>query len=79
MRFRAWPVARIKRLMIDASRLVETARRDPFGMSLTLLTTSSPNPGRMTRSSTSRRPTPVPSSDGGINPEAITPALMRPR
>ena len=28
-----------------ASRLVETARREPFGMLLTLLTSSSPRPG----------------------------------
>ncbi len=42
VRFRAWPVARIRRLISEASRFVETASRDPLGMSLTLLTTSSP-------------------------------------
>ena len=79
VRFRAWPVARISRLISEASRLVETARRDPLGMSLTLLTTSSPYPGRTTRPSRSDSEVAVPSNEGGIRPEAITPALTRPR
>ena len=42
---RAWPVARMQTAISAASRLVETARREPLGMSLTLLTISSPRPG----------------------------------
>ena len=45
VRLRVWPVARIRSAISDASRLVETASREPLGMSLTLLTTSSPQPG----------------------------------
>ena len=41
----AWPVARMQTEISDASRLVETASREPLGMSLTLLTISSPRPG----------------------------------
>ena len=40
-----WPVARMQAVMIAASKLVETASRDPLGMSFTLLTISSPSPG----------------------------------
>ena len=53
VRLRAWPVARIKSAISEASRLVETASRDPLGMSLTLLTISSPWPGRTIRASRS--------------------------
>ena len=48
VRLRVWPVARINIAISEASRLVETASREPLGMSLTLLTTSSPCPGRTT-------------------------------
>jgi hypothetical protein len=72
-------VARISRLISEASRFVETARREPFGMSLTLLTTSSPCPGRTTRARIALRSAPVPSRLGGTRPEAITPALTSPR
>jgi hypothetical protein len=40
-------------VMMAASRLVDTASREPLGMSLTWLTSSSPRPGPTTRSSTS--------------------------
>ena len=39
------PVARISIEINEPSKLVETARREPLGMSLTLLTISSPSPG----------------------------------
>ena len=42
VRLRAWPVARISMAISEASRLVETASREPLGMSLTLLTISRP-------------------------------------
>ena len=79
VRSRAWPVARMKRLMSEASRLVETARREPLGMSLTLLTISMPKPGRTTWPRISCKVVPVPSKEGGIRPAAMMPALMRPR
>ena len=41
----ACPVARMQAAIRPASRLVETASREPLGMSLTLLTISSPSPG----------------------------------
>ena len=56
VRLRAWPVARIKSVISEASRLVETARREPLGMSLTLLTISSPCPGRTIRASSVGEP-----------------------
>ena len=40
-----WPVARMHTAIRQASRLVETARREPLGMSFTLLTISMPCPG----------------------------------
>ena len=40
-----WPVARMHTAIRQASRFVETARREPLGMSLTLLTISMPWPG----------------------------------
>jgi hypothetical protein len=39
---RIWPVARMQTAMMQASRLVETASREPLGMSFTLLTISMP-------------------------------------
>ena len=43
-RFCACPVARMQTEISEASRLVETARREPFGMPLTLLISSMPAP-----------------------------------
>ena len=40
-----WPVARMHTAIRQASRLVETARREPLGISFTLLTISMPWPG----------------------------------
>ena len=65
----------------QASRLVETASREPFGMSLTLLTISRPWPGpageaRQQVGQRLGRSLPCP---GGTMPEAITAALSRPR
>ncbi len=79
VRFLDWQVARIKLEITDASRFVETASLDPLGMSLTLQTTSRPCPGRTTEPSKSSSLAEVPSSDAGTSPEAITPALIRPR
>ena len=42
VRLRVWPVARIQTAMSEASRLVETASREPLGMPLTWLTSSMP-------------------------------------
>ena len=41
-----WPVARISTAIKLPSRFVETASLEPFGISLTLLTSSSPKPSR---------------------------------
>ena len=79
VRFLDWQVARIKAEITDASRFVETASLDPFGMSLTLQTTSRPCPGRTTEASRSSSRAEVPSSEAGTSPEAITPALIKPR
>ena len=43
----AWPVARMQTLMSAASRLVETARREPLGIPLTRLTMRSKCPMRL--------------------------------
>ena len=74
-----WPVARMQAVMIAASRFVETASREPLGMSLTLLTISSPRPGPTSRASTSASVWPEPSSPAGMMPAAITAALSSPR
>jgi hypothetical protein len=52
---RACPVARMQTLTSAASRFVETARREPLGMLLTLLTSSKPRPAPTTRASKSAR------------------------
>ena len=75
----AWPVARMQTLTSAANNVVETASLDPFGMLLTLLTTSRPRPGPTTRASNSARLCPEPSIPGGTMPDAITAALSRPR
>jgi len=51
----AWPVARMQTLTSAASKVVETARRDPLGMSLTRLTISKPRPGPRRRASSAAR------------------------
>ena len=75
----AWPVARMQTLTSAASRLVETASREPLGMLLTLLTISRPRPGPTMRASSSARLWPEPSMPGGTMPAAMTAALSRPR
>ena len=65
--------------MIAASNVVETANREPLGMSLTLLTISNPKPGPIRRLNTSSRFCCEPSSPGGMIPAAITAAFNRPR
>ena len=65
----------MSKLTNEASRFVDTASREPLGMSLTLLTTSSPSPGRSTCERMSASFADVPSNEGGISPEAITPRL----
>ena len=49
-----WPVARMQTAIRAASRFVETASREPLGMLLTLLTSSSPRPGPTRRHRRSR-------------------------
>jgi len=74
------PGARMHTAMRQASKLVDTARRDPLGMSFTLLTISMPCPGRpVNRSSTLASGSVVPSIPGGRMPEAITEAFNSPR
>jgi len=63
----------------QASRLVETANREPLGMSFTLLTSSRPLPGPTNRASSSLSGWPAPSIPGGTMPEAMTAALSKPR
>ena len=72
-------VARMQAVMIAASRFVETASREPLGMSFTWLTISSPRPGPISRARTSANCCPEPSNPGGTIPAAITAALSRPR
>ena len=75
-----WPVARMHTEMSDASRWVETASREPFGMSLTWLTISMPRPSRpRSRRSRCASGWPELSRPGGTSPEAMTAALSRPR
>ena len=74
-----WPVARMQAVMMAARRFVETASREPLGMSLTLLTISSPRPGPTSWASTSASVWPEPSSPEGIIPAAMTAALSSPR
>ena len=64
----ACPVARMQTAIRQASRLVETARREPLGMSLTLLTSSMPCPGPTRRASRSARLCSEPSMPGGTMP-----------
>ena len=71
-------VARIRILIIDASKFVETAKRDPFGMSLTFVTSSIPSPGNAILSRISLMVKRVPSNDGGIKPDAMTAAFSKP-
>ena len=51
----AWPVARMQTLTSAASRVVETASREPLGMLFTLLTISKPRPGPTMRASKFRQ------------------------
>ena len=62
---------------MDTSMFVDTASREPLGMSLTRVTSSTPMPGPATRSITRASGWCVPSSDGGTRPDAITPAFSR--
>ena len=71
--------ARMQTPMRAASRLVETARREPLGMSLTLETSSRPRLGPSISASRSVREAPEPSMPGGTRPDAMTAALRRPR
>ena len=75
----AWLVARMHTEMSEASKLVETARREPLGMSLTWLTSSRPRPGPTRRARRSARLWPEPSMPCGMMPAAMTAALSRPR
>ena len=75
----ACPVARMQTAIRAARRLVETASREPFGMLLTLLTSSRPRPGPTTRSRRVARLSPEPSTPGGTIPAAITAAFRSPR
>ena len=76
----AWPVARMQTDTSAASRFVETASREPFGMSLTLLTSSRPRPGpAVAREQDRARLVPEPSIAGGTMPAAMTAALSNPR
>jgi len=72
-------VARMQAVMIAANRFVDTASREPLGISFTWLTISNPSPGPISRASTSAKCCPDPSSPGGTIPAAITAALSRPR
>ena len=76
-RLAVWPVARMSTLIMDPNRFVDTARREPLGISFTCVTSSMPMPGPATRASTSAKACPAPSNDGGTSPEAMTPALSR--
>ena len=73
------PVARMQAAIRLPSRFGETASREPLGMLLTLLTTSSPWPGPTTRASRSCRGWRALSSPGGTIPEAMTAAFSKPR
>ena len=75
----ACPVARIQTATRQASRFVETASREPFGMRLTLLTSSMPRPGPTSRASRSARLCSEPSMPGGTSPAAISAAFSSPR
>ena len=70
-------VARINTAIIDPSKFVETAKRDPLGISFTIVTNSKPIPGATICPNKSPKDCCVPSKDGGIQPEAITPAFNR--
>ncbi len=79
VRDRAWLVARMQTEINEASRLVETASREPLGTSFTWLTNSSPRPGPAMRASRSARFWPEPSMPGGTMPAAMTAAFSKPR
>ena len=72
------PVARMSTPIKAASRFVETASREPFGMPFTHETSSMPRPGPTMRSRRFSRRCPDPSIPGGTTPEATTAALSRP-
>ncbi len=72
-----WPVARMQTEIRQASRLVETASREPLGMSLTRLTSSMPRPGPASCASSSASGCCAPSMPGGTMPEAITRGLQQ--
>ena len=72
------PVARMQTEISEPKRFVDTARREPFGMSFTRLTISNPNPGPIIFENTSSIRPPQPSIPGGIKPAAITAAFNRP-
>ena len=75
-----WLVERMQTAMSEASRLVETASREPLGISFTWLTISMPWPGRpVSVASSSARGRVEPSMPDGTRPEAITAALSSPR
>ncbi|OPZ67573.1 MAG: hypothetical protein BWY82_02766 [Verrucomicrobia bacterium ADurb.Bin474] len=62
-----------------ASKLVETASREPFGILSTELTSSIPKPGPTNRSNSAESGSSQPSMAGGTTPEAISAALSSPR
>ena len=74
-----WPVARIQTPISAPSRLVDTARREPLGIRLTLLTSSKPRPGPNTAPSSAPSSAPERSMPGGTMPAAITAAFNSPR
>ncbi len=73
------PVARMHAAIRQANRLVETASREPFGMPLTLLTSSMPRPGPANCASRSTSRCSEPSSPGGTSPAAMRAAFSSPR
>jgi hypothetical protein len=76
---RACPVARISSAMSEPSSVVETARRDPFGMERTRETSSRPRPSPTNRRSRSASVVPDPSMPGGTSPDASSAAFSSPR
>ena len=74
-------MARMQTAIRQLSRLVETASREPFGMSLTLLTISMPYPGapESVAAADRRAACGEPSMPEGTRPLAITAAFSSPR